>query len=423
MRVATVGRVQSPRGAPIGARAQLPPGATAPSGRPPAPPPSLPPAPPPGLPSPHPAIAQSPPRPAATTPGQPVPVGFAELIELDAARRWRVVASPIAEASRPPGAADRELLEWLVGARCALSTQIHRRFHPDRSLSVTQRHLKRLADAGVIARFQLHRDDGGGVPFCCTASDRAIGLLEIPGRRAPELVEAEMPGLRSDVHVVGWLLALEGVAGDAVIEVLGPGRAGLAPKGAGPASLDLEAGLIARDFLVTLRDGKRVEVERFAPVRPSAVASLRNGESGTRDLLVVFDPGGRAAAATLEAYDHLLAGWWRVVGRYQRAGGPPGVVVVCSDAARARTVAAIADRVLSAAIAQIGVAPQAWRRPGREAIRIADEVDLHRGDLRALAVPALPPSLREDDRASAVPLPLLQLPPGGTAANAKPPWR
>jgi hypothetical protein len=414
-RAAPAGRVQSPRAVAAGVPAQPPREAIAPS--------SLPPAPPPGLPSPHPAIAQSPPRPAATMPDQPVPVAFAELIAFDAARRWRVVASRGAEASRPPGPDDRVLLEWLVGARCALTTQIHRRFHVDRSLSVTQRHLKRLADAGVIARFQLHRDDGGGVPLCCTASDRAIGLLEIPGRRAPELIEEEMPGLRSDVHVVGWLLALEDAAGDAVIEVLGPGRAGLAPQGAGPATLELEAGLIPRDFLVTLRDGRRVEVERFAPVRPSAVVSLRDGDRGTRDLLVVLDPGGRAVATTLEAYDHLLAGWWRVVGRYRRAGGPPGLAVVCSDAGRARTVAAVADRVLTAAIAEIGVNPRAWRRPGRESIRIADEVDIHRGDLRTLAVPALPPSLRDEDGAGAVPLPLVQLPSGVTAANAKPPWR
>jgi hypothetical protein len=383
----------------------------------------LPRAPAPGVPSPQPAVAQSPPRQATATPALPVPAGFAELVAFDAARRWRVVASRPAEASRPPAPGDRELLEWLVGARCALSTQIHRRFHPDRSLSVTQRHLKRLADAGLVARFQLHRDDGGGVPLCCTATDRAIGLLEIPGRRAPELIEEEVPGLRWDIHVVGWLLALEAAAGEAVVEILGPGRAGLAPKGAGPATLELEAGLIPRDFLLTRANGTRVEAERFAPVRPAAVASLREREGRARDLLVVLDSGDRGITAILEAYDHLLAGWWRVVGRYQRAGGPPAVVVVCSDAARARTVAALADRVLSASLAQIGVDPRAWRRPGREAIRIADEVDLHRGDVRALAVPALPAALRGEERARAAPVLLVQSPREATAPAVKAPWR
>jgi hypothetical protein len=356
-------------------------------------------------------------------PEAPVPDGFAELVALDAATRWRVVASGAGDGRRAPAPADRELLEWLIGARCALTTQIHRRFHAERSLSVTQRHLKRLADAGLIARFQLHRYDGGGVPLCCTATDRAIGLLDIPGRRAPELAEPEIAGLRGDVHVVGWLLALETLAGDALREVLGPGRAGLAPNGATVATLDLEAGLIPRDFLVTRRDGTRVEVERFAPVRPSAVVALRHAEFATRDLLVVLDPGERSVAAVLEAYDHLLAGWWRVVGRYARAGGPPAVVVVCSDAARARSVAAIADRVLSASLAQIGVDPRDWPRPGREGIRVANEVDLYRSEIGALAVPALPPSLRGAGEAAASPAPLVQVPPGAPAPTAKPPWR
>jgi hypothetical protein len=384
---------------------------------------SLPLAPTPSLPSPHPAIAQSPPRATAATAALGGPASLVELAAFDAARRWRVVASRGAEAGSPPASGDRELLEWLVGARCALSTQIHRRFHRDRSLTVTQRHIKRLADGGLVARFQLHRDDGGGVPLCCAATDRAIGLLEIPGRRAPNLVEDEMPGLRRDVHVVGWLLALEAAAGAAVVEVLGPGRAGLAPKGTGPATLDLEAGLIARDFLATLGNGRRAEVERFAPVRPAAVASLRDGDGQAGDLLIVFDPGDRGITSILEGYDHLLTGWWRVVVRYQRAGGPPAVVVVCSDEARARHVAALADRVLTASLAQIGVDPRAWRRPGREAIRIADEVDLHRGDLRVLAVPALPPPLRGEEPAYASPALLVQPPREATADAAKPPWR
>jgi hypothetical protein len=85
---------------------------------------------------------------------------YAELLELDAATRvrWLVPAAP----GRPPRLepSDRELLQWLVGARCALTTQIHRRMRPGRSLTGTQRQLKRLADAGLVARFQVHRGDG-----------------------------------------------------------------------------------------------------------------------------------------------------------------------------------------------------------------------------------------------------------------------
>ena len=129
---------------------------------------------------------------------------------------------------------------WLAGARCALTSQIHRRVNPERSLTATQRQLKRLADRGLIARFQLYRDDGGGVPLCCAVTEHAIELLGLTGRHAPRLDPTALEGLRADVHLVGWLLALEAHAGDAIVEVLGPGRAAIVPGAGGPAALELD---------------------------------------------------------------------------------------------------------------------------------------------------------------------------------------
>ena len=137
--------------------------------------------------------------------------------------------------------------------------------------------LKRLADRGLIARFQLHRDDGGGVPLCCAVTEHAIELLGLTGRHAPRLDRRpRSSGLRADVHLVGWLLALEARAGDAIVEVLGPGRAAIVPGAGGPAALELDHGLRPRDFLVSRRDGSRTPVERFAAVRPDAVVDLRS---------------------------------------------------------------------------------------------------------------------------------------------------
>ena len=91
-----------------------------------------------------------------------------------------------------------------------------------------------------------------------------------------------------------------------------------------------------RTFERSRADGQRIAVERFAGVRPSAVASL-GGPGAPRDLLLVADGG--AGPAWLEAYDHLLGGWWRTVERYRRSGAPPIVVVICADAARAHALA------------------------------------------------------------------------------------
>ena len=279
---------------------------------------------------------------------------------------------------------------------------------------MTQRHLKRLADAGLIARFQLHRDDGGGVPLCCVASARALELVGVSARSAPELRADTLDGLCADVHVTGWLLALERLAGTALEEVLGPGRAAIAPGVAELARLEFEHGLRPRDFVFRRRNGAD---ERFAPVRPAAVVTLRG-----RDLLLVADPGGARVVATLEAYDHLVSGWWRTVERYRRAGGPPSVVVLCASEDRARELAGIADQALTACLAEIGVSPREWQRPGRAGIHFAVEADMHRGLALAWRVPPLPPALRPATAEPQSPVVFAQLPPGAAQGTAKPPW-
>jgi len=360
-------------------------------------------------------------RPAAPvqSPPQPCPASYAELLALDCASRMRLLRVPRLASFAPLDRADREALAWIAGANCALTSQVHRRLRPERSLTVTQRQLKRLADAGLIARFQLHRDDGGGIPLCCAATAAAIELLGVTGRRAVEPCEETLGALRIDLHLVGWLLALEARAGAALVEVLGPGRAAIAPGVPGPGQLELGAGMRPRGFERSRADGQRTAVERFAGVRPNAVASLSAGET-RRDLLVVADGGDEPG--WLDAYDHLLGAWWRTVERYRRAGAPPQVVVVCADPAVAHARARSADVVLSAAVAQVGVDPRQWRRGGREGIHFVAEEDLHRGELRSLQVPVLPPALRErgGEPLRAV---FAQLPPEPVRGSAKPPWR
>jgi hypothetical protein len=373
-------------------------------------------------------LPQSPPAavaPGATAPplAGPPPASYGELLALDGAGRMRVLGAAAPARAGRLAPADRELLAWLAGARIALSSQIHRRFRPESSLTVTQRQLKRLTDAGLLARFQLHREDGGGIPLCCAPTQAAIELLGLEGRRAPELREDALLGLRGDVHIVGWLLALEARAGDSLVEVLGPGRAAIVPGQRERSALDVGTTLRARDFLATARDGSRAPAERFAAVRPSAVASLRSaGAPAERhDLLVVADAGD--TPAWLEAYDHLLAGWWRSVERYRRAGRPPVVVVVCADHARALARLAAADALLSATLAQIGVDPRAWERGGRAGIHFAAEEDLHHGLLHAWRVPLMPPALRGDAAWEPLRCPFAQLPPEPSQGAVKPPWR
>jgi hypothetical protein len=444
---AATATAKSPRLAPTRVSAQSPPFARAPSPQATAPPPATVPAPARGRSTQPPAnaTAQSPSQPSTKSPHatanspktggrtdereRPVPspadhdaaaaaapAAYAELNALDDAAGMRFLrAAPTGSGVRlAPG--DRELLAWLAGARCALSTQIHRRMHPERSLTVTQRHLKRLADRGLIARFQLHREDGGGLPLCCAVTARGLELLGITARAAPELRESHLDALRADVRLTGWLLALESHA--ALCEILGPGRAAIAPGRREAPALELEHGLRARDFLITGRDGVRVPVERFAPLRPGAVVCT---DAGT-DVVVIFDRDGDAEPALIEAYDHLVSGWWRTVERYRRAGMPPAVVFVCRDQAAALERVAAADRLLSACLAEIGVGPEQWARPGRDAISFAAEQDAHDGLLVAWSVPPLPPQLRTGDESTPLRAPFLQTPPAVAGTASQPPW-
>ncbi|HEX2701871.1 MAG TPA: replication-relaxation family protein, partial [Solirubrobacteraceae bacterium] len=353
------------------------------------------------------------------------PPSFGELCDLDASVRvrWLPLSAPRRDVS--VAAEDRELLEWLVGARCALTTQVHRRVRPGRALTTTQRQLKRLADAGLVARFQLHRPDGGGVPQCYVATAAAIELLSTSRRSAPTLGEDALPGLLNDLHLVGWLLAFESCAAGAVSEVLGPGRARIAPGGQralSPADLELAPGLRPRDFH-RAGQGERRVVETFAAVRPDAVVELRLDGPLARhvDLLVVREP--HCEAGWLESYDHLVSGWWRSVPRYARLGAPPLVVVLCTDPARAVQQARSADSVLSATLARIGADPSTWERPGRARIYFAAEGDAHAGSLAALRVPELPPDARAAGRDELLRVELLVPRPDTQQRATPPPWR
>ncbi len=358
---------------------------------------------------------------------------YRELVELDGAHsvRWakRVESPRLLE----PDQLDLEILALIARMRHVLTSQVHRRFNPSRSATTTQRRLKRLSDAALVERFQFHRRDGGGVPMCYVitlagiellrAEDRVTGLADAVAARASATAASPESGrlrnARHDVHVTGWVLALERLATSArpalrgaAESVLSPpmrstpeGRAALAP-----ADLQLPGGRAAHDFLRTAATGESVEVERFETVRPDAVVEVAGssgepcsadgepaGRTTATDLIIELDdrlPVGRAAGK-LERYDHFLTGWSVHLSRYgRRAEAVPVVVFVCRDRGRARECARRADSRLRACRAYAGEYPFDWEYPGRERILFVSERDVHEGRLCAYGVPRLPPQVR-----------------------------
>ncbi len=380
---------------------------------------------------------------------QPLPEraaeSYAELVGLDSAHRMRWAREVASPRALDPDPLDLEILALVASMRHVLTTQLHRRFNSERSLTTTQRRLKRLSDAGLVARFQFHRRDGGGAPMCYVIAPLGVEQLRAHGRldgpRYQDVDEVRNPSSKSpfptpsitsarsysaspaagnrrlrqarhEVRVAGWALALERALGQRSLKLRGPEESVLSPLRATPAGrvaiapgeLRLPGGRAAHDFLSTDATGVRVEVERFETVRPDATVEVA---SANLCLLVERDDrlgaatkhGGKdhrpAATAQLERYDHLLAGWLVCVPRFTRRGAPtPLVVFVCRDRPRARECARRADQVLCACRAYAGEHPREWEYPGRATIVFAAERDIHEGVLLAYGVPRLPPKVR-----------------------------
>jgi hypothetical protein len=368
--------------------------------------------------------------------------GYRELVELDGAHSVRWAKRVLDPQALDPDPLDLEILVLVAGMRHVLSSQIHRRFNLGRASTTTQRRLKRLSDAGLLRRFQLYRRDGGGVPMCYEVTVAGLELLHAHDQAhalqaedvaAPSRSRSTSPSMsgerllrqvRHDVHVTGWVLALERMLDGSRVTIRGCRESSLSPpqrqgsdgrSALGPLGLSLPGGRIPHEFVFTDATGRRVPVERFETVRPDATIELSaqrepkgiapethgheegRETSGAIDLLVEFDdrlPTVRTAGK-LERYDHLLAGWSVHTKRYgTRRGVRPCVVFVCRDRARARECTRRSDRLLTACRAYAGEYPSDWEYPGREGIMFVAERDAYEGCLRGYRVPRLPPEVR-----------------------------
>ncbi len=243
------------------------------------------------------------------------PGSYRELVELDRAHsvRWaRPSTHPRTGTIEP---LDLEILALLASLRHVLTSQIHRRYNPDRAMTTTQRRLKRLSDAGLVERFQFHRRDGGGVPMCYVITAHGLRVLHADepaaatrGRHAPAtgISEARRPGTdepvlgaraqrqpaggerhlnqaRHDVHVAGCVLALERTFAGSAVALCGPDESAVSPPSRadggrrlaiGPSDLRLPNGRAPHGFERTGAGGERLAVERFETVRPDAILEL-----------------------------------------------------------------------------------------------------------------------------------------------------
>jgi hypothetical protein len=346
---------------------------------------------------------------------------YSELTDIGIAHSVRWAKPPTATIAIELEPLDIEILALVVSLRHVLSSQIHRRFNEGRAVTTTQRRLKRLSDAGLVARLQFHRRDGGGMPMCYSIAPAGLDLLSKHGRSARLTSDGDAKSreptisvskrhtndqllrqVRHDVRVAGWALAVERALPERLLRLRGPTESVVSPQmrsrsGDGPmlalGDLCLPGGRTPHGFMRTVENGIRIEVERFQSIRPDATLLRKDG----RQLFVELDdrlPEG-SGARKLERYDHFLAGWSVNLGVFAAGGSEMlTVVFVCRDSSRARDCARQADRVLTACRAYAGEYPKDWEYPGRKRILFVAERDAHEGLLRGWCVPGLPPEVR-----------------------------
>ena len=350
---------------------------------------------------------------------------YSELVELDGAHsvRWaKLIQSP---NMLEPDQLDLDILALIAAMRHVLTSQLHRRFNPERSATTTQRRLKRLSDAGLVERFQFYRHDGGGIPMCCVIAPAGVRALTDHGHSAVAIddradsaivrrsatrtaSEAALKQACHDVHVAGWVLALVRDLGGSCSGLRGPAGSVLSPPSRAGADgrvalslgdLQLPGGRTPHDFLRLDASAQQLEVEHFETLRPDATVemALAGQRPSVIDVMIEHDDrlSGAPATRKLQRYDHFLSGWSIHTHRYgRRAEATPLVVFVCRDRARARACARAADLVLRACRAYAGEYPLDWEYLGRERIVFVAERDMHEGLLHSYGVPRLPPEVR-----------------------------
>jgi hypothetical protein len=152
---------------------------------------------------------------------------------------------------------------------------------------------------------------------------------------------------------------------------------------------------------IQLPDGQAmidIELTTFGEVKPDASIEIRiDSIKLTFDLFVELDLTERPSynREKLLAYDAFLCGWCLEHPRYKTLGTRPVVLFVYRDERSLLGCAKAADEALAGRVGVMGAPADQWYYPAREHLFFAGETHIHRGVLNALALPSLPPDLRE----------------------------
>jgi hypothetical protein len=308
--------------------------------------------------------------------------------------------------------ADYAILKLLDRAGLAPRVLIGRATMPVRSSNAVNDRLVKLYRHGLIAQHaigirQRSRTDGS-LPLLYSITRRGLEIAQArrpapaisPKREWRSIEQRHAARLPHDLHALSWAIAFHRSVGRLASDNWRTpryvtGRYPVPQIGSGQRRHPITVNEIA------VPDGQAMidlELSTFGEVKPDVSLEVRiETIKLTFDLLVELDLTERPSynRDKLLAYDAFLCGWSLEHPRYKTLGTRPVVLFVCRDERSLLGCAKVADEALTGRIGIMGAPADQWYYAGREHLFFAAEADIHSGRLSALAVPSLPPSVRE----------------------------
>jgi hypothetical protein len=289
---------------------------------------------------------------------------------------------------------------------------IVRAVFPKRTGTAVHDRLTKLHRHGLIARhptgLREHARSDGKPPLLYSLTRRGLEVAQAreptpaisPRRDWRPIDQARAARLAHDLHALGWAVELHHTVGALATDHwrtprYATGRYPVPQTGSGQRRHPITVNEIP------IPDGQAiidVELKTYTEVKPDLSLELRiDALKLTFDLLVELDLTARASYNhdKFLAYDAFLCGWSLAHQRYQTQATRPAVIFVCPDAHLALACAKEADAAMTGRIGVMGTPHEHWYYAGRDHLFFAVEADIHHGDMRALALPPLPPGLRE----------------------------
>ena len=350
---------------------------------------------------------------APVSPERPAPDTLRELAFLD---RINEVGAPdqLDGVATLPRLYDEDYAVLALLDRVGLvpATLIGRAALPGRAPRTVADRLVKLYRHGLIARhttgLRQHTQTDGKPPLLHSLTRRGLKVAQerqpapaISPKREWRPIEQERAGrLAHDLHALGWAIEFHRAAGELATDRwrtprYATGRYPVPQAGSGQHRHQIKLNEIR------LPEGQAIidlELKTFTEIKPDLSLELRSDALQlTCDLLVELDLTARPSynRDKFLAYDAFLCGWSLAHPRYRAQQTRPAVVFVTPDNRAALACAHEADQVMTGRLGAMGSPAEHWYYPGRDHVFFSVEVDIHHGELSALALPAQPPGLRE----------------------------